>query len=266
MNGNRMRVIDDVMLVAFVDGELPPEDAFAVQEALRDDEELQDRVRVMREGASILRAAYGRIAHERLPVDLVRMVAEAPAAPRLPAGQAMGTAGSPAGSHAGSHPGNQPGGHPGGPGAALAPAAVRRRSAWGPMAMAASVALVVGVAGGWLGAGLRGGGTHTTNVAFFGDVPSGASALVQRALEKEVSGTAVSWTDPGSRREFTVQPMRTFRDPARGFCREYRETSGVADTASPQKARTVYGLACRSAEGVWNVEYYLLPGEAAHRL
>jgi surface antigen len=79
---------------------------------------------------------------------------------------------------------------------------------------------------------------------------------LQRTLERERSGTAVAWTDPDTRSEVTVEPLRTFRAHDRTFCREYRET-----VAAPRvSTHTAYGLACRTAEGTWNVQYILLPG------
>lgn len=83
-----------------------------------------------------------------------------------------------------------------------------------------------------------------------------ASRLLQAALEHTVSGQAMSWTDDAARRSVTVQPIRTYRATST-FCREYRETAVLTAQASE---RTMYGLACRDPEGIWNVEYELAPG------
>jgi anti-sigma factor RsiW len=83
-----------------------------------------------------------------------------------------------------------------------------------------------------------------------------ASRLLQAALEHTASGQAVSWTDDTTHHSVTVQPLRTYHATST-FCREYRETAVLATQASE---RTMYGLACRDPEGIWNVEYELAPG------
>jgi surface antigen len=90
------------------------------------------------------------------------------------------------------------------------------------------------------------------------DVNTDAAAqrLLQAALEHTLSGQAISWTDKVTRHSVTVQPLGTYRT-GDTFCREYRETAVIG--TQPDE-RTMYGLACRSAEGTWSVEYTLAPG------
>jgi anti-sigma factor RsiW len=83
-----------------------------------------------------------------------------------------------------------------------------------------------------------------------------AHRLLQAALEHTMSGQAISWTDDAARQTVTVQPLRTYRASGT-FCREYRQTAVIA--AQPDE-RTMYGLACRSREGTWRVEYTLASG------
>ena len=80
--------------------------------------------------------------------------------------------------------------------------------------------------------------------------------LLQAALEHTMSGQSISWTDDVTRHTVTVQPLRTYRASGT-FCREYRET---AVAATQPDERTMYGLACRSPEGTWSVEYTLASG------
>jgi anti-sigma factor RsiW len=87
-------------------------------------------------------------------------------------------------------------------------------------------------------------------------VEEAAHRLLQAALERTVSGQAVSWSDDLTHQTVTVEPLRTYRATST-FCREYRETAAIATQASE---RTMYGLACRNQEGIWNVEYTLAPG------
>jgi anti-sigma factor RsiW len=87
-------------------------------------------------------------------------------------------------------------------------------------------------------------------------VEEAAQRLLQAALERTVSGQAISWSDDATHQTVTVEPLRTYR-AASTFCREYRETAVIATQPSE---RTMYGLACRNQEGIWNVEYTLAPG------
>jgi hypothetical protein len=115
-------------------------------------------------------------------------------------------------------------------------------------ALAAGVALLLGI-----------GVSHFMNIparqnGAQGDEP--AQRLLQAALEHTMSGQAISWTDKVTRHTVTVQPLGTYRS-SDTFCREYRETAAIA--TQPDE-RTMYGLACRSPEGTWSVEYTLAPG------
>lgn len=83
-----------------------------------------------------------------------------------------------------------------------------------------------------------------------------ANRLLQAALEHTVSGQAISWSDDATHQTVTVEPLHTYRATST-FCREYRETAVIATQPSE---RTMYGLACRNQEGIWNVEYTLAPG------
>jgi surface antigen len=214
------------MLVAFVDGELDAEESLAIHIALRHDPALRERVRVMRESAALLRAAYGDVAREPVPPGLTGAI------------------------------GRQRTTH--------------RR--WLPAA-AAAVALAVGLSAGSLAPWSRRTGPASEVASTSGATSSGSNAtaddplalltpngtpqsVLHRTLERERSGTSIAWTDPDTRSEVTVEPLRTFRAADRTFCREYRETVAMP-RASPH---TGYGLACRTPEGRWNVQYMLLPG------
>jgi surface antigen len=115
-------------------------------------------------------------------------------------------------------------------------------------ALAAGVALLLGI-----------GISHFMNIPVRQNGANGdeaAQRLLQAALEHTLSGQAISWTDKVTRHTVTVQPLGTYRT-SDTFCREYRETAVIA--TQPDE-RTMYGLACRSPEGTWSVEYTLAPG------
>jgi surface antigen len=65
------------------------------------------------------------------------------------------------------------------------------------------------------------------------------------ALENVRTSVPTSWVNPDSRNQYTVTPVRTY-DASTGPCREYTVRSVVAG-----KAETVYGTACRQADGSW---------------
>jgi surface antigen len=115
-------------------------------------------------------------------------------------------------------------------------------------ALAASMALLFGIGiGQFMNLSARQHGT---------DADEAVPKLLQSALEHTLSGQAISWTDDATKHTVTVQPIRTYRASGT-FCREYRET---AINATQPNERTMYGLACRSSEGTWSVEYTLAPG------
>lgn len=122
------------------------------------------------------------------------------------------------------------------------PAARPHRSNWMPMALAASVTFVA------LGVGLLAGrgweriGTAPLTVA---GMPQDAAAL-RHALQTLASGEVLSGESSGT--HYEVVPTASLRLPSGEYCREFE--SSVATQAGTQRAR---GLACRGAEGVWDM-------------
>ena len=68
------------------------------------------------------------------------------------------------------------------------------------------------------------------------------------ALESVRTGVPSTWRNPDSGNEYTVTPTQT-RDSATQPCREY-----VIDALIGGKKETVYGTACRQADGSWKVQ------------
>jgi len=182
-----MNAYDDKTLVAYVDGELDPREAWLVQVALDRDAGLRDKVRVMRETATVLRAAYAPVAREGLPDELERLLAQA--------------------------------------GAVVLPFRRRARDAalrWVPRAAAAVLALAISGTGGyWIG---RDRSAVPDDRLALQTGSTAAGGVLQAALEKKVSGSELTWTDDRSLASVTVEPIRTYRNEDATFCREYRET------------------------------------------
>lgn len=122
----------------------------------------------------------------------------------------------------------EPGGEPGKV-AVLRPRRTAR--AWLPTAIAASVALVIGVS---IGGFFSEPGERV--IAALGDAP--LDGPLHAALEALPSGSA----SPEG-----VQPMLTFRDGAGRACREFEVTGELPEALE-------FGIACRSPEGRWHVE------------
>lgn len=66
-----------------------------------------------------------------------------------------------------------------------------------------------------------------------------------RALENARTGYSTSWQNPDTGRHFSVTPTQTYHT-AQGPCREYR-----TDATIDGRYETVYGTACRQADGRW---------------
>ena len=212
--------LDDETLVAYVDGELDPKLCQAVETALRDDPTARAKERIFRESAAMLRAAYDRVVEEPVP-ERLRAVLEGSAS--------QGKAASPRDSR------------PRRPilGGALKPV----------LALAASVALLIGLAGGYL---LSGAGPVSEDGRFAGLWPDWIAAAhvdLQRALETAASYEPLMGSGGEPAVTWNVAAVSTFRAPTGRYCREFElaATSGGA-------AHGALGVACRTQEGDWRIE------------
>jgi surface antigen len=218
-----MSLFDDKTLVAYVDGELDPREAWLVQVALEREPELRDKVRVMREASAVLRAAFDPIVREALPADLDELLNDPQPVSAIFRGRLPDFS-----------------------------------SRWAPTAIAATFALTIGLGGGYWAGKINGASVGMPDPAReFAIATTDSAGVLQAALEKKLSGSELTWTDERSLASVTVEPIRTYRNEDATFCREYRETF----TRPSLNDRTVYGLACRGESGRWDVQYYLVPGE-----
>jgi anti-sigma factor RsiW len=69
-----MTTIDDAILVAFVDGELSPSETQRVQEFVARNPAAQEKIRLMRLSAQLVRQIYRDPAYETVPPAALRMV------------------------------------------------------------------------------------------------------------------------------------------------------------------------------------------------
>jgi len=68
-----------------------------------------------------------------------------------------------------------------------------------------------------------------------------------QALENLPAGQTSSWTNPDSGTQYAVTPTRTYYEQQQP-CREYTTEAWIDG-----KKQTVYGTACRQADGSWKV-------------
>lgn len=69
-----------------------------------------------------------------------------------------------------------------------------------------------------------------------------------RSLETVRTGVNTSWENPDTGNQYSVTPTRTY-DADGGPCREY-----TVDAVVDGRNQTVYGTACRQADGSWRTQ------------
>lgn len=207
------------LLVAYADGELTGDEAMRAAELVRTNPQAAQMVADMRESARLAAAAFAGPMHEPVPDRLIAAVRGA-------------VTDEPAAS------------------ATVVPFARRPRSrpavaSWG-MAMAASVALVIGIGGGfgtaqfWDGTGQP--GAPVRHAAMSG--PD-----FQHALETAASGVPVTIDLAGDGTSAEILPVLTFRDDSGGICREFQTS-----LTDPDGTEIGFGVACRTDDGTWRNE------------
>lgn len=116
-----------------------------------------------------------------------------------------------------------------------------------------------GVAGALIGSTIGGGAgkvAATAGGAFIGAILGGRIGKymdrqdkleMQQALETAPAGKVVAWRNPDSGNQYRVKPTRTYYNNNQP-CREYTTTAIIGG-----KTQSVYGTACRQADGSWRV-------------
>lgn len=120
--------------------------------------------------------------------------------------------------------------------------------------------VVGGVLGGVLGSQV-GGGRGTTAAIIIGTLAGAAigGAVGQsmdetdrlraaQTLETVPTGTRSEWRNPDTGNQFNMTPTRTI-ETTTGPCREYTMEATIGG-----QPETVYGTACRTADGNWRVQ------------
>ena len=74
-----------------------------------------------------------------------------------------------------------------------------------------------------------------------------ASGAETEALEYAPAGSATPWRNPDTGSTGTVTPVRTYQT-AGTYCREFQHKAKIGG-----QSQQVYGTACRSSDGQWQV-------------
>lgn len=215
-----MTQLTDEKLVAYVDGELSAEEAAEIEQALQSDQRVREAVQVFRDTADWSRRAYDDVLHEPVPERLI----QAASGEETPAVTAITD---------------------------RAERPARRQGGLAGLAMAASIALAVGLGGGFgLFNLLESGDAGGTGPLMVGTVDDGGA--LHLALESAATGTLISTGQGGN-----VMPVNTFLGHDGRHCREFQ-----AVTAGRSGLGAAFGIACRQPTGSWHVEAIGAPSVA----
>lgn len=205
--------VSEEQIAAYVDGSLDPAEAATVAAALAQDESLRAYAEEVRQASRLLREAFEEPMREPVSADLRATILG-------PSG--LGPTGSPDREAAG-------------PGRVVDLAQVREaRRPWVGMALAASIALVIGVSA--TSVMIPGGPQPADQIAMVGTAP--VEGPLHQALEALPSGRI---SDEG------IQPMLTFYDGADRICREF-------EVIPEDAVELAFGIACRTGDQRWDVE------------
>ena len=120
--------------------------------------------------------------------------------------------------------------------------------------------IIGGILGGVLGHEIGGGSGRTAatvlgaiiGTAIGGNIGSTMDKTdrlkVSHSLETVRTGVATTWRNPDSGNQYRIVPTKTY-DVEAGPCREYTMEANIDG-----KTETIYGTACRQADGSWKVK------------
>ncbi len=126
------------------------------------------------------------------------------------------------------------------------------------------VGAVTGAAlGGVLGSTVGGG--HGTTAAIIGGTILGGflggavgksmdevdRMKMNQALETTRTNTTTTWSNPDTHNTYAVTPVKTYQTAQKQPCREFKTNVTMADNG---ETKSVYGTACRDANGHWNMK------------
>lgn len=212
----------DEVLVAYADGKLSAAEAEAVEHYLARDDETRRFVAALTRSAELTRQAFDEPMREPTSKSLADMIMAAPP-----------------------HPAQRDNVLPMPPRVDRGASWRLDRSALKPMALAASAALLVGLALGSLFANRS--GTSHNGILVLG--PIAIASDLHEVLERRPTGEAVHLRSERGSAKQRLALAATFRDRLERPCREIEIVTGTSD-ARPLAA----GVACRANDGRWIME------------
>ena len=229
MNDNRShKMWDEDMLLAYVDNELDPNQAAAVQAAIRNDPEAQALVDLLRRSGSAVRNAFDAPLHEPVPARILAVLGSGPgeaSAEAAPDKDAVAT---------------------------IVPLTARRprvalRQALLPLA-ASLLALFLGFGGGYQFRGSERLGIVQPAGAPTDEAADRFASALYHALEAGSQGATFTYDDPDRDAHGVVTLLGVVDTSFGGSCHEFRHQltrQGVASISN--------GLACRAGDGSWTM-------------
>lgn len=213
---------DDDTLIAYLDGQLPEADYGPLEQALKDDAALRARLQALADSGELARRAFDPVLLEPVPPQLIAAIWRAPDPRARPA--------SPGGSASAPPPA------PGGRASLLTWLGLGSgRRAW--PAFASVLVLGLGAVIGWQLLVP----SPTARWALHEGRPVADPSL---ALALEVSPSGRVLRTAGG----TVEVLASFEQVDGGHCREFNRNS-------PDRTRDELGIACRDAEGTWQLDF-----------
>jgi surface antigen len=78
------------------------------------------------------------------------------------------------------------------------------------------------------------------------------NSTLSAALEQQISGQTVTWTNPDTGTSGRITPVRTFKSKTGQWCREFDSELTRVDQSELRR-----GIACREPEGIWKIRLVL---------
>ena len=228
--------LDETTLIAYVDGELDPQTARQVEDALAEDIDAREFVEAQRHIVALSRAAFPISHYGQTPDELKAHLQNT-----LGQSTSQSTVSTP-------------------------PARVswfaRSRGFGVPLALAASVcALLLGWGGGYEYAHITAARSLEASAQVRAVDGDAMKVALNQALEDHLSGNELVWKSERSDRTAVFTPIKTYKNKSGQYCRQYRE-----DTTTGGQRHTVYGLACRVGPKTWKTKYLILEDGTDNKL
>ena len=222
---NENMTIDEATLIAYVDGELDSATAREVEESLSTDEAAKRFVERQREISSLARVAFNDTMHEEVPEHLKSAISPNNQVQSMDDANII-----------------------------VIPNKKHTASSWGrALPMAAAVAgLLIGAGGGYEFSGKKYEQNLRLAALTIEQDNVSMDKTLNQALEVNLSGAPMTWSNPDSGQTASFTPVNTYQDKTGRFCREYRKDLVVNGETS-----STFGLACRSDKGKWETRYLI---------